>query len=153
MAQVEILTSMDLAEHVAEAIGPERLLAKSGGGRNLLEATALIRSGLLVELHPGSSLVRIAFRHPDSRILQPVLREVIDQFLKKHLEVFRHQITVSRISNISQVQAPSAPVFDLGSAVRPLAFVVVAGVLAGFGWVLADTLLREHAPRPLRGTG
>ncbi len=86
-AEEEILTSLDLAKQVAATIGPEKLLAKFGGGRDLNAATRVVNSGLLVEAPPKSSVIRIVFHHPDSAIVQPVLAEVIARYLTMHKEI------------------------------------------------------------------
>ena len=88
-SEVEILTSLDLAKQVAEIVGPEKILAKIGGGKDLNRAAALIRNGMTVEVPPRSSVIHVAFRHPDSAIVQPVLVEIIDRYLKMHVEIHR----------------------------------------------------------------
>ena len=45
-SEIEILTSLDLVNSVVEALTPGRILAKSGGGTNRLEAAFLVRMGL-----------------------------------------------------------------------------------------------------------
>ena len=88
-SEEEILSSFDLAKEVATAIGPERILAKAGGGNNLNEAAQMISTGLQIQIPPKSSVIRVAFRHPDVEIVQPVLGEVIDRYLKMHAEIHR----------------------------------------------------------------
>lgn len=87
--EVEILTSADLARDVATSVGPERLLAKAGGGKDLGEAVKLIRRNLVASVAPRSSVLQIVFKHPDLELVQPVLREVIDRYLKLHVETHR----------------------------------------------------------------
>jgi uncharacterized protein involved in exopolysaccharide biosynthesis/Mrp family chromosome partitioning ATPase len=86
-SEVEILTSFDLARQVAEAVGPEKILAKAGGGKDRLEAAALVQKNLIIEALKNSSVIRVAFQHPDPTVVQPVLSGVIDSYLKKHAEV------------------------------------------------------------------
>lgn len=83
----EILTSVDLARQVAEAVGPERILAKLGGGNDLTLAAAAVRNGLTVAVPPASSVIHVIFTHPDPTIVQPVVRELIARYLKRHVEV------------------------------------------------------------------
>lgn len=85
-SETEILTSLDIAKQVAEAIGPERLLAKAGGGKDLNAAIGLIKGNLNVYIAPTSSVINVTFRHPDPELVQPVLREVIDRYRKLHVE-------------------------------------------------------------------
>jgi uncharacterized protein involved in exopolysaccharide biosynthesis len=88
-SELEILSSLDLARQVADAVGPERILAKKGGGKDLNRAATIVRKGLVVDVPLNSSVIRIVFEHPDPDIVQPVLREVIDNYLKMHVEIHR----------------------------------------------------------------
>ena len=49
-SEIEILTSRDLAALVADAVGPEKVLAKAGGGTDRLRAAGVISRGLTVEV-------------------------------------------------------------------------------------------------------
>jgi polysaccharide biosynthesis transport protein len=88
-SEEEILTSLDLSKQVAEAVGPEKILAKIDGGRDLGAAARVINRGLVVEAPPKSSVIRIVYNHPDFTVVQPVLREVIDRYLKMHVDIHR----------------------------------------------------------------
>ena len=85
----EILSSIDLAMDVARAIGPEKLLEKDGGGEDLGLAVASLRRGLRVIVPPGSAVIQISFRHPAREIVQPVLREILEQYLLLHKATHR----------------------------------------------------------------
>jgi polysaccharide biosynthesis transport protein len=87
--ETEILGSVDLANAVAAVIGPEQLLAKSGGGKDLGAATELVKNNLRINVPQGSNVIHITFRHADYELVQPVLRQVIDQYLKFHVEAHR----------------------------------------------------------------
>ncbi len=86
-SEIQILTSLDLARQVAVVIGPDKILAKAGGGKDLDVAAAVIRQNLLVDVPPRSSVIRVIFQHPDLTIVQPVLTAVINAYLKKHVEI------------------------------------------------------------------
>lgn len=89
VAQAEILASFDLAQEVAGLVGPEKILALTGKGTNQTQAAAVIRSGLLVDVTKRGSVISIAFRHPDATIVQPVLRQVVDSYLKRQAEIYQ----------------------------------------------------------------
>ena len=89
-SEIEILTSLDLAQHVVDTIGPDKILAKAGGGKDRFRAASLVQKNLTVEVPKKSSVVRILFQHPDPAVVQPVLSGLIDSYLKKHAEV--HQV-------------------------------------------------------------
>ena len=87
-SEIQILTSMDLAEQAATNFGPANILAMSGGGSNTVAAAGLIRGNLQVEpAGQGSSVIVVTFKHPDPRIVQPVLQEVINDYREKHKEI------------------------------------------------------------------
>lgn len=83
-SEVEILTSLDLAKQVAEAVGAEKILAKVGGGNDLNLAASVIATGLTVSVPENSSIINLVFKHKDPTIVQPVLREIVDRYLKMH---------------------------------------------------------------------
>jgi polysaccharide biosynthesis transport protein len=85
-AEVDILTSLDVAKRAAESIGPEKILAKSGGGTNLFAAAGLICSGIEVD-PPRSSVLTISFKCPDAEIVQPILTAVLEAYMRKHQEI------------------------------------------------------------------
>ena len=84
--ELEILTSGDLAQQVADTIGPEKILG-ANGGTNRLKAGAVVRKGLTAEVPKNSSVIRLVFQHADSEIVQPVLSQLIEFYLKKHVEI------------------------------------------------------------------
>ncbi|MDB6093020.1 MAG: hypothetical protein JWM32_582 [Verrucomicrobia bacterium] len=88
-SEVEILSSLDLAQEVAKNVGPEKVLAKISGGKSLNEAAGVIRGGLTVDVPRKSSVIDVTFRHPDADIVQVVLRELVVSYKKKHVEIHR----------------------------------------------------------------
>ncbi len=85
--EVEILSSFDLARQAAEAVGPERILPRSGGAANLDQAAKLVMRGLVVDPLDGrGSVLFLIFQHPDPEIAQEVLSKVINVYYKKHRE-------------------------------------------------------------------
>ena len=85
----EILQSSNLAAEVAAAVGPERILAKAGGGKELGLAVAFIRSNLTVTVPQASTVIHLSFKHPDPDLAQTILRETIDRYHKLHVEAHR----------------------------------------------------------------
>jgi uncharacterized protein involved in exopolysaccharide biosynthesis/Mrp family chromosome partitioning ATPase len=90
-SEIQILTSFDVAEEAATHIGPKKILAKFGGGDDVVHAANVIKTHLTVDVPAGSSVIDIVFYHPDPTLVQPVLTEIITNYLEKHLEV--HQAT------------------------------------------------------------
>jgi uncharacterized protein involved in exopolysaccharide biosynthesis/Mrp family chromosome partitioning ATPase len=87
--ELEILTSLDLAQYVADSVGPQKILAKAGGGNDKLIAAALIHKNLLVEVPKKSNVIRVVFQHPDPEVVQPVLTTLIAKYLQAHAEIHR----------------------------------------------------------------
>lgn len=111
--EVQILKSRDVAEEVAAAVGPEKILAKEGGGTNTNQATRLILGYLDVEVQPNGSVISVSFQHPDPEVAKEVLHEVIVAYIKKHKEMhqsvgifgdFLNQETERLRSNLSQTE-------------------------------------------------
>ena len=83
-AEIEILTSWDLAVQVADAVGPNRLGAASK------EAAAMsILSGLKVVSNKASNIIVISYKNHDPQTATAVLQELLSRYFVKHLEVHR----------------------------------------------------------------
>jgi uncharacterized protein involved in exopolysaccharide biosynthesis/Mrp family chromosome partitioning ATPase len=108
-AEMEILTSWDLAMEVAQAIGPQRLLpppqdlvsrvARAIGLKRLLppsgvsategDAAGAVSSGLKVLSTKGSNIILVSYKNRDPQIATLVLQELLSRYFVKHLEVHR----------------------------------------------------------------
>jgi uncharacterized protein involved in exopolysaccharide biosynthesis/Mrp family chromosome partitioning ATPase len=108
-AEIEILTSWDLAVQVAQALGPQRLLPPardpfsrlvraiglqrllppSGASATEGEAAQSIASGLKVIANKGSNIILISYKNPNPEIAPLVLQELLSRYFVKHLEVHR----------------------------------------------------------------
>jgi uncharacterized protein involved in exopolysaccharide biosynthesis len=107
-AEIEILTSWDLAVQVAQAIGPQRLLPPTKGMfTKVAEAIGLKRSspppraptendaagsivsGLKVLSNKGSNIIFISYKNPNPEVAPIVLQELLSRYFVKHLEVHR----------------------------------------------------------------
>lgn len=104
-AEMEILTSWDLAVQVAEAVGPRRLvppatdlLTKIANKVGLKppsvaatqgEAAGSISSGLKVVSSKGSNIILVSYKNRDPQMATLVLQELLSRYFVKHLEVHR----------------------------------------------------------------
>jgi len=84
-AEIQILTSMDLAEEVVTNLGASNILYRAGGGNNPAEAAAVVRNNL--KAVPYGSIIIITFQHPNPLIVQPVLEELINDYFQKQTEI------------------------------------------------------------------
>lgn len=85
--EVEILTSFDLARQVAGNIGPEKILAKYGGGNDLSQAAGILLGSLTA--YPQGGVIHLIMSHPDPDLVQPVLAEFITDYMSKHIQVHK----------------------------------------------------------------
>jgi uncharacterized protein involved in exopolysaccharide biosynthesis/Mrp family chromosome partitioning ATPase len=97
--EVDILTSSDVAMRAAAAVGPEKILAMKGGGNDLQSAARFVGGGLTVD-PPKTAVLTVTFRHPDKRVVQPVLAAVLTNYQQKHVEVYLGDR--ARENNLSQ---------------------------------------------------
>jgi polysaccharide biosynthesis transport protein len=86
-SEIKILTSFDIAEEVAKNIGPEKILARLGGGNDPIKAANALKENLIVEAPDNGNVIDIIFRNPDPAVVQPVLQDIISVYLDKDLEV------------------------------------------------------------------
>jgi uncharacterized protein involved in exopolysaccharide biosynthesis/Mrp family chromosome partitioning ATPase len=91
--EASILKSFDLAQEVAESVGPEKILGMGEKtrvqGASKIAAAGAVVSGLSVEALKSSSIIAIGFQHKDPELVQPVLRHLIEAYFKKHFEIHR----------------------------------------------------------------
>src|SRR5262249_28767289 len=108
-AEMEILTSWDLAMQVPQAIGPKRLLPPNQdltarvlqaiGFKKLLppagapatesDAASSILSNLKVVSPKGSNIILVSYKNRDPERATLVLQELLNRYFVKHLEVHR----------------------------------------------------------------
>ena len=82
--EVEMVKSFDTALDVATNIGPDKILAKYGGGNDLLQAAGVVASGINVAPPITMSLV-VTFSHRDRELVQPVMKAIVDAYMRRHL--------------------------------------------------------------------
>lgn len=108
-AEMEILTSWDLAMQVAQAIGPKRVLPPNQdlrakvlqaiGLKRLLppvgapatesEAASSIISSLRAVSPKGSNIILVSYKNRDPEQAALILQELLNRYFVKHLEVHR----------------------------------------------------------------
>jgi uncharacterized protein involved in exopolysaccharide biosynthesis/Mrp family chromosome partitioning ATPase len=88
-AEIEILTSWDLAVQVARAIGPKRLLPGWADAATETEAARVISSSLTAISSKGSNIIFVSYKNRDPQLATLVLQELLSRYFVKHLEVHR----------------------------------------------------------------
>ena len=119
-SEIQILTSLDVAEEAATNIGAANILAKAGGGDNVNKAASLICANLQAEPADNhSSVIMVTFKHPDPQIVRPVLQEVINDYFQKHYEIhsaggqFDDALTMEQSTLNVQLNATEQQIADL----------------------------------------
>ena len=87
--EIEILSSVDLAMVVAEKIGVERLVPEAADKATLSDAAHKILAELKVVIGPSNNVLYVFYGNPDPELSKAVLRELIDRYFEKHLEIHR----------------------------------------------------------------
>jgi succinoglycan biosynthesis transport protein ExoP len=84
--EVDMLKSFDTAIEVADKIGPEKILARYGGGSNRLAAAGVIAGGILVAPPRTMSLV-VTYSHRDPDLVQPVMEVLLKVYMHRHRDL------------------------------------------------------------------
>jgi polysaccharide biosynthesis transport protein len=88
-SEVEILTSLDLATQVAEAVGVRRLLGGLQGDATKDEAARVLSKGLSVVSLKGSNIISLSYKNGDPQLATQVLTQLVKFYFDKHLEIHR----------------------------------------------------------------
>ena len=85
--EMQILTSLDLAQQVVQDVGASNILAKAGGGDDTNAAAGLVIKSLTIDPLSKGSVIHVDFQNPDADVAQSVLREIIRNYYKKHAQM------------------------------------------------------------------
>lgn len=88
-AEIEILTSWDLAAKVAEVVGPERISGIQEATNGLEKAARVIQKSLRTDVPNRGNIIEVTFHHPTPDVVREVMTNLIDHYLSKHVEVHR----------------------------------------------------------------
>lgn len=88
-SEVELLTSLDLAEEVVEAIGATNVIKDAEGEVSNAAAAAVVRKNLDIKVRPNSNVIGISFEHSDPGTAKLVVTTLISRYLKMHARVHR----------------------------------------------------------------
>lgn len=121
-SEVRILTSYDLASNVVSALGPEmtkRILGKDavGDGDDSIRAAKLIRRNIDVEPIKHTDVLKISFEHADREVVQPVLMQLISNYLELHAEI-HNKLGISDVVLNRQLINLSNQLYETEEALR-----------------------------------
>jgi uncharacterized protein involved in exopolysaccharide biosynthesis len=88
-AELEIIKSADLALEVAGKVGPEKILPSLTEPPTRAEAANQIIRNLKAKSAERSNVIHLSYRHPKPDIAVTVLKQLIDTYFDRHLEIHR----------------------------------------------------------------
>lgn len=104
-SEIELLTSLDLAEDVAAAVGPTNILRELGGGSSLEKATFAVSRGLLINKPASkgqtllkSDAIHLGYEHPDPLVARNVVNTLVSRYLRLHARVHGATDELSELS-------------------------------------------------------
>ncbi|MGA1237314.1 MAG: GumC family protein, partial [Limisphaerales bacterium] len=96
--EVFILASQEVAQQLVESVGADRILGPDNKATNAtLEATIQIRESLLVIPAKRSSVITVAYSHPDPAIAQQVLSALDTVYKNRHRQVHDKGMTFEEL--------------------------------------------------------
>jgi uncharacterized protein involved in exopolysaccharide biosynthesis/Mrp family chromosome partitioning ATPase len=96
--EIEILSSIDLASEVAEAIGTDRLLPGSGGSAAPSEGAGVILADLTVSTGYSNNVLHVTYSNENPQLAKEVLQEMLKRYFNKHLEIHRSAAAFDLVS-------------------------------------------------------
>ena len=103
MTEMELFKSLDLAEQVVTNIGPERILAKYGGGEDTNKAAAVVLNNLAMDEMPKTpSILHVTMQHPDPEVARDILRSFIMFYQKKSRNMRLLQMSEEQLETEAQ---------------------------------------------------
>lgn len=96
--EIEILGSADLATEVASAIGIEKLLPDFKGHATPSEASRVILANLEVGTGQSGNVLHVKYKNADPQMAKEVLRELVERYFNKHLEIHRSAAAFDMVS-------------------------------------------------------
>jgi uncharacterized protein involved in exopolysaccharide biosynthesis/Mrp family chromosome partitioning ATPase len=98
-AEISILDSSDIFQTVATNVGPQKILAKLGGGSDPIAAAVSIQNNFKVVSE--GSVMHLTYFNPDPTVVRTVLDSIINTYLDKDVQVHR-AIDISNDSLLEQ---------------------------------------------------
>ncbi len=83
--EAEILGSWDLAQEVAEGIGPTEILNGRETTNGIMVAARQIRENLKVQASRVGSVIALTYSNPRPSVAQRVLEEIVKRYRQKHI--------------------------------------------------------------------
>jgi succinoglycan biosynthesis transport protein ExoP len=96
----------DLADRYSDRLRVSRIIPRSEDPVTLEErmgaVARVIAQGLTVGAERGSNVITVSFRHSDAGVPQKILNEIVEKFLRRHIEIHRSIETKDLIATTHQ---------------------------------------------------
>jgi uncharacterized protein involved in exopolysaccharide biosynthesis/Mrp family chromosome partitioning ATPase len=119
-SEIQILTSLDLAEEAVTNIGASNILVGAGSAANPISAAVFVRNNLqAAPADKGGSVIVVTFSSPNPQMVQPVLQEIITDYLQKNYEIhsaggqFEDALTMEQSALSVKLNATAQQLADL----------------------------------------
>ena len=96
--EIEILSSADLATEVAGAIGIDKLFPDFQGHATPSDASRVILANLEVGTGQSANVLHVQYKNADPDLAKRVLRELVERYFNKHLEIHRSAAAFDMVS-------------------------------------------------------
>jgi len=96
-SEVEILSSWDLYEQVADEIGASRLCPGATAPTDV-QAAAAIDRGLSVEVVPRTNVILVSYRSGSPDLAPQVLQALLEAYFSRHLDIHRSKAAFDLVS-------------------------------------------------------
>jgi len=88
-SEMDLITSLDLAEEVAAAVGPSNIVRTESIPNRLLAAASVVRQGIVVDVPRKSNVLRLSYQNQDPTTTRTVLSNLVSGYLRMHARVHR----------------------------------------------------------------
>jgi uncharacterized protein involved in exopolysaccharide biosynthesis/Mrp family chromosome partitioning ATPase len=96
--EIEILSSIDLASEVADALGPDKLLPEAGGAATASDGAGVILADLAVSTGLSGNVLHITYGNENPQLAKEVLQELLKRYFNKHLDIHRSAAAFDMVS-------------------------------------------------------
>jgi polysaccharide biosynthesis transport protein len=90
MTEASILRSLDVLGAAVDIVGAEKVLGKDAKSTNRNVVAAELQRQVIVEPSPRGNVLRVAVKHSDIDVARPLLRQILDAYFRKHVEIHRN---------------------------------------------------------------
>lgn len=88
-SEMDLITSLDLAIEVANAVGASNIVDTAGLPYPEMAAASMIQEGIVVDAPRKSNVLRLSFRHGNAATSRTVLSNLVAGYLRMHARVHR----------------------------------------------------------------